>query len=151
MTTVDPSEQIINGQNVPAGSCYGGDSAQKCRFGNLGRNSLRGPGFLTRLLEALLAELGFRVLEGGELSVACARWEPRDQTGDAIDRLQNTIAREVVSSGEAWFSTTRHAGRNWLRFNMVNLYTREHHVRQLADILRTTAERATSEESKWKK
>jgi glutamate/tyrosine decarboxylase-like PLP-dependent enzyme len=106
---------------------------------------------LTRLLEALLAELGFRVLEGGELSVACARWEPRDQTGDAIDRLQNTIAREVVSSGKAWFSTTRHAGRNWLRFNMVNLYTREHHVRQLADILRTTAERATSEESKWKK
>lgn len=106
---------------------------------------------LTRLLEALLAELGFRVLEGGELSVACARWEPRDQTGDAIDRLQNTIAREVVSSGKAWFSTTHHAGRNWLRFNMVNLYTREHHVRQLADILRTTAERATSEESKWKK
>jgi glutamate/tyrosine decarboxylase-like PLP-dependent enzyme len=99
---------------------------------------------------ALLAERGFRVLEGGELSIACARWEPRDQTEEAIDRLQNTIAFDVVSSGKAWFSTTRHAGRIWLRFNMLNLYTREHHVRQLADILRTTAERATSEESKWK-
>jgi hypothetical protein len=46
VSTVDPSEQIINGQNVPAGSCYGGDSAQNCQFGNLGRNALRGPDFL---------------------------------------------------------------------------------------------------------
>lgn len=106
---------------------------------------------LTRMLETLLAERGFRVLEGGELSVACARWEPRDQTAEAIDRLQNVIALNVVSSGKAWFSTTRHAGRTWLRFNMVNLYTREHHVRQLADILRSTAEHATREESKWKR
>jgi glutamate/tyrosine decarboxylase-like PLP-dependent enzyme len=103
---------------------------------------------LTRMLELLLAERGFRVLEGGELSVACARWEPRDQTQEAIDGLQNTIARDVASSGKAWFSTTRHAGRIWLRFNMVNLYTREHHVRQLADILRTAAERATGAKSK---
>ena len=46
ISTVDPSEQIINGQNVPAASCYGGDSVQNCRFGNLGRNALRGPDFL---------------------------------------------------------------------------------------------------------
>jgi hypothetical protein len=46
VSTVDPSEQIINGQNVPAGSCYGGDSPQNCQFGNLGRNALRGPDFL---------------------------------------------------------------------------------------------------------
>jgi hypothetical protein len=46
VSTVDPSEQIINGQNAPAGSCYGGDSAQNCQFGNLGRNALRGPDFL---------------------------------------------------------------------------------------------------------
>jgi len=106
---------------------------------------------LTRMLETLLAERGFQVLESGELSVACARWEPRDQTAEAIDRLQNVIALDVVSSGKAWFSTTRHAGRTWLRFNMVNLYTREHHVRQLADILRSAAEHATREESKWKR
>jgi aromatic-L-amino-acid/L-tryptophan decarboxylase len=103
---------------------------------------------LTRMLETLLAERGFRVLEGGELSIACARWEPRDQTEAAIDRLQNRIAHDIVSSGKAWFSTTRHAGRTWLRFNMVNLHTREHHIRQLADLLRTAAERVTSEASK---
>ncbi|HEV8255054.1 MAG TPA: pyridoxal-dependent decarboxylase [Vicinamibacteria bacterium] len=100
---------------------------------------------LTRLLEGLLAERGFRVLEGGELSIACARWEPRDLSAEAIDGLQDAITREVVSSGKAWFSTTRHAGRTWLRFNMVNLYTREHHVRRLADLLAATASgRATA-------
>jgi len=100
---------------------------------------------LTRLLEALLAERGFRVLEGGELSVACARWEPRDRTAEAIDRLQDAIARDVVSSGKAWFSTTRHAGCTWLRFNMLNLYTREGHVRRLADLVAATASRAATQ------
>jgi hypothetical protein len=47
ISTVDPSAQTLgNGQIVPAGSCYGGDSPQHCQFGNLGRNSLRGPHFL---------------------------------------------------------------------------------------------------------
>jgi aromatic-L-amino-acid/L-tryptophan decarboxylase len=96
---------------------------------------------LTRMLERLLAERGFRVLEGGELSIACARWEPRNGTDEPTDGIQNRIARDVVRSGKAWFSTTRHAGRAWLRFNMVNLYTREHHIRQLVDSLILTAER----------
>ena len=96
---------------------------------------------LTRMLERLLAERGFRVLEGGELSIACARWEPRNGTDEPTDGIQNRIAREVVRSGKAWFSTTRHAGRVWLRFNMVNLYTREHHILQLVDSLTLTAER----------
>ena len=96
---------------------------------------------LTRLLESLLAERGFRILEGGELSIACARWEPANRTAQAIDQLQDTITRDVVSSGQAWFSTTRHAGRTWLRFNMVNLYTRERHIRRLADLLAEAARR----------
>lgn len=100
---------------------------------------------LTRLLEALLAERGFHVLEDGELSIACARWEPHDRTAEAVDCLQETIARNVISSGKAWFSTMRHAGRTWLRFNMVNLYTRDRHVRQLADLLATTAGRAATQ------
>jgi hypothetical protein len=36
VSAVDPS----------TGECYGGDSPQNCEFGNLGRNSLRGPNFL---------------------------------------------------------------------------------------------------------
>ena len=45
-STVDPMQQTLaSGQIVPAGSCYGGDSAQNCQFGSLGRNALRGPDF----------------------------------------------------------------------------------------------------------
>jgi aromatic-L-amino-acid decarboxylase len=101
---------------------------------------------LTRLLEALLGERGFRVLEGGDLSIACARWEPPGRTAEVLDHLQDAIARDVVSSGKAWFSTTRHAGRTWLRFNMVNLYTREHHVLLLANLLAETASRLASQD-----
>jgi hypothetical protein len=36
VSAVDPS----------TGQCYGGDSPQNCQFGNLGRNTLRGPDFL---------------------------------------------------------------------------------------------------------
>jgi hypothetical protein len=36
VSAVDPS----------TGQCYGGDDPQHCQFGNLGRNSLRGPNFL---------------------------------------------------------------------------------------------------------
>jgi aromatic-L-amino-acid/L-tryptophan decarboxylase len=97
---------------------------------------------LTRLLETLLADRGFRVLEGGELSIACARWERHNGTDEVTDRLQDRIVRDMVRSGKAWFSTTCHAGRAWLRFNMVNLYTREHHIRQLVDSLSWIAERA---------
>jgi glutamate/tyrosine decarboxylase-like PLP-dependent enzyme len=90
---------------------------------------------LTRLLERLLAERGFTVLDGGQLSIACARFEPPGGEPAAGDRLQEDIARRVVATGRAWFSTVRHAGRTWLRFNLVNLHTREEHIRRLLDLL----------------
>jgi len=96
------------------------------------REAVRSNIELIRLLEELLAEAGFRVLGGGELSVACARWEEPGSPPEAIDRMQQRIASEVVKSGGAWFSTTRHDGRTWLRFNLVNLHTRERHIRHLA-------------------
>jgi aromatic-L-amino-acid decarboxylase len=94
---------------------------------------------LTRLLEELLADRGFTVLPGGKLSIACARWEPPH--GDVLswDRLQEEIARRVVATGKAWFSTVRHGGHSWLRFNLVNLHTREEHIRRLVDLLDETA------------
>ena len=96
------------------------------------REAVRSNIELIRLLEKLLAEAGFRVLGGGELSVACARWEQPGSSPEAIDQLQGRIVSKIVDSGEAWFSTTRHDGKTWLRFNLVNLHTRERHVRHLA-------------------
>jgi aromatic-L-amino-acid decarboxylase len=95
---------------------------------------------LTRLLERLLAERGFTVLPDGELSIACARWQPPSANASTCDRLQEEITRRVLATGKAWFSTVRHDGRTWLRFNLVNLHTREQHIRLLADLLETTAQ-----------
>ena len=94
---------------------------------------------LTRLLERLLAERGFTVLAGGRLSIACARFEPPHGEASSGDRLQEELTRRVVATGRAWFSTVRHGGRTWLRFNLVNLHTREEHIRRLVDLLDGTA------------
>ncbi len=94
---------------------------------------------LMRLLERLLAARGFRILEGGELSICCARFEPPGRTESDIDALQTRITAEVVASGTAWFSTVLHGGRTWLRFNLVNLHTREEHIHRLAECVERTA------------
>jgi aromatic-L-amino-acid decarboxylase len=94
---------------------------------------------LTRLLERLLAERGFTVLADGKLSIACARFEPPHGDPSSCDRVQEELARRVVATGKAWFSTVRHRGRTWLRFNLVNLHTREEHIRRLVDLLGGTA------------
>jgi hypothetical protein len=49
------------------------------------------------------------------------------------------ITAEVVASGTAWFATVVHGGRTWLRFNLVNLHTREEHIHRLADVTGQTA------------
>ncbi len=50
----------------------------------------------------------------------------------------------MVASGRAWFATFSYAEKTWLRFNMLNLYTREHHVRELAEMVIETASRVGS-------
>ena len=39
-------DAFVSAVDPGTGQCYGGDSPQNCQFGNLGRNSLRGPDFL---------------------------------------------------------------------------------------------------------
>jgi aromatic-L-amino-acid/L-tryptophan decarboxylase len=96
---------------------------------------------LMRLLETLLAGRGFRILEGGELSICCARFEPAGRNAAELDDLQTRITDQVAASGAAWFSTVRHAGQTWLRFNLVNLHTRDEHIRRLAEIVEGVAQR----------
>jgi aromatic-L-amino-acid decarboxylase len=76
---------------------------------------------------------------GGRLSVACARWEPAGTAPDDRDELQRRIAAAVVASGRAWFGTVRHDGLTWLRFNLLNIHTREHHIDALAERIAGTA------------
>ncbi len=99
---------------------------------------------LMRLLEELLAERGFRILVGGELSICCARFEPAGRIAAELDDLQMRITADVAASGIAWFSTVQHAGQIWLRFNLVNLHTNELHIQKLADTVQRTAVRLIS-------
>jgi hypothetical protein len=39
-------DAFVSAVDPSTGQCYGGDNAQNCQFGNLGRNSLRGPDFI---------------------------------------------------------------------------------------------------------
>ena len=94
---------------------------------------------LTRYLEELLRKTDFRVLDDGVLSVACARWEPETMNGTDLDQLQTTIAQKVVATGHAWFSTVKHDNLVWLRLNMVNIHTREHHIDFLVELITKTA------------
>ncbi len=93
---------------------------------------------LTRMLETGLKQNGFEVLPDGQLSVACARWE-------GTDELQTRIASEIVASGDAWFATVRFDGRTWLRFNLVNLNTREDHIEFLIKRVTETARRLSAQ------
>jgi aromatic-L-amino-acid decarboxylase len=94
---------------------------------------------LTRLLEQRLRDAGFRVLEGGQLSVACARWEPPGVVGHAADDLQARIAQAVVATGRSWFSTVEFQSALWLRFNLTNIHTRERHIDEVARLIADVA------------
>lgn len=84
-----------------------------------------------RALEASLAAGGCEVLPGGALSVVCARF-PSRRGEAATEALQRAIADRVVGDGQSWFGTVRHDGRTWMRWNIVNLYTRERHIDAIA-------------------
>ena len=90
---------------------------------------------LTRQLEEKLRQADFRVLEDGQLSIACARWEPAGMEPETVDLMQGRIAQAAVDTGQTWFSTVQHSGLVWLRFNMVNLHTREHHIESLVGLV----------------
>jgi aromatic-L-amino-acid decarboxylase len=98
---------------------------------------------LTRELEKRLGDSGFRVLHSGQLSVACARWEPTDFAADSLDELQTNIAQSVIASGRAWFSTVRFEQQIWLRLNLLNIHTQSHHIAELAQLMVDTAEQCT--------
>jgi aromatic-L-amino-acid decarboxylase len=99
---------------------------------------------LMRKLELLLRDRGFRILEGGELSICCARFEPENQDASRLDELQTRIAAEVVATGDAWFSTVRHEGEVWLRFNLVNLHTQDAHIEKLAAVVKEAVNKVSA-------
>jgi len=103
------------------------------------RQAVRGNIALSRTLERGLSAAGLEVLPGGELSVVCARSPGAGLTPEEEDARQVELAHRVSASGEAWFATVRHRGRTWLRFNLVNLHVRAHHVEQMIELVISAA------------
>lgn len=95
------------------------------------REMVRNDIICMRALEDELVESGFEVMSGGELSVACARWVPTGMGEGDIDLLQHRIADAAVDGRELWFGTVEHAGRTWLRFNLLNPYASEDGMRSV--------------------
>ena len=69
-----------------------------------------------------------------------------DEGMNSIDDLQIQLSEEVRSTGKAWFATTQHRGEVWLRFNMVNLHTREHDLDELIVLLEEAMSRLGGKE-----
>ncbi len=88
-----------------------------------------------RRLENRLEAEGCTVLPDARLSIACVRVPATGLDEAALDTFQGQIAEHVQAEGKAWFSTTRHGGRTWLRFNTVNLHTRNTHIDEMADLV----------------
>lgn len=108
---------------------------------NAVRDAVRENIRLSRVLEIVLEQTGFIVMPGGELSMACARFEPAGWSDEATDKLQADIAHELVASGDTWFATLEHDGKIWMRFNLLNLYTKERHLKKLIRLLTETAKK----------
>ncbi len=100
-----------------------------------------------RRLEGILEGAGGSVLPEGRLSIACVRFDDVGLDAAETDAFQVAIAEQVVASGEAWFATTRHAGKTWLRFNTTNLHTRDVHIDEIAAaVIRASSSRDLGED-----
>ena len=77
VSTVDPS----------TGACAGGDSPATCQFGNLGRNSLRGPGFFwSDLYITKQFRLSDRIVPAGRRAVIQRLESPEFRVADGHRR-----------------------------------------------------------------
>lgn len=101
----------------------------------------------TRLLETLLAQEGFVVMPDGKLSIGCVRWEPKELPATHYDSLQVEIATHLCKTGVAWFSTTVHEDKTWIRFNPVNLFTTDDDIRKLVPDFKKAAVHVSQQKS----
>src|SRR5262249_12910151 len=85
------------------------------------------------------ADSDFEVVAPSPLAVVCFRFRGRALPGADADRANEKILDAVNSSGEAFLSHTRLAGRTVLRLAIGNVRTEERHVRRAWELLRQAA------------
>ncbi len=73
------------------------------------------------------------------LSVVCFRHLVAGLDGEALDKHQDRLQRDLEASGEGWVSTTRLRGSTWLRAGILNTQATESDVEGLLETLRDLA------------
>jgi aromatic-L-amino-acid/L-tryptophan decarboxylase len=78
------------------------------------------------------------------MSAICIRFKGADLTEAQSRELHAEVAQQVEQSGRFWMSTTELKGRTWFRINPVNFRTRNEHMEQLLELLRSASHTALS-------
>jgi aromatic-L-amino-acid decarboxylase len=99
---------------------------------------------LARVLESwITADAGFEMRAPAPMAVLCFSAKRAGAAAEAIDRLNETIVREVNASGEAYLTHTAIRGRSVIRLAIGNVLTTEAHVEACWELVRKVAARCT--------
>jgi len=82
------------------------------------------------------------------MSAICIRYKGAGLSEADSKRLHAEVAQRVERSGRFWISTTELKGKSWFRINPVNFRTRQEHMKELFELLRSECrdvERAKAE------
>jgi aromatic-L-amino-acid decarboxylase len=90
------------------------------------------------LADQIRAERGWSVLAPVTLQTLCVRHEPRDLSGDALDRHTLSWCDRVNRSGAAYLTPAVLDGRWMVRISIGALMTERFHIEQLWTMLRAT-------------
>jgi aromatic-L-amino-acid decarboxylase len=71
------------------------------------------------------------------MSAICIRFKAPALSEAESKRLHAEVAQRVEQSGRFWISTTELKGKTWFRINPVNFRTRQEHMDELFDLLRS--------------
>jgi aromatic-L-amino-acid decarboxylase len=90
------------------------------------------------LADQIRTEPGWTVLAPVTLQTLCVRHEPRDLSGDALDRHTLSWCDRVNRSGAAYLTPAMLDGRWMVRISIGALTTERFHIEQLWTMLRAT-------------
>jgi len=71
------------------------------------------------------------------MSAICIRFKTPALSEAESKRLHAAVAQRVEQSGRFWISTTELKGKTWFRINPVNFRTRQEHMHELFNLLRS--------------
>ncbi len=100
------------------------------------REHLRLAGFIRDEVEK---DPSFELMAPVPLNTVCFRYHPENTTEEELDRLNTLLLDKVNRSGKAYFTHTRVKGKYTIRFMIGQTHTREKHVKNAWELIRTVS------------